>query len=285
MTYPRRMAMWRAADIPDLSGKVAVVTGTSSGLGAVIAAELARHGARVVHGVRDPAVVPGVDARRLDLADLDVVAEFASSVDGFDILVNNAGVMWPPLRRTRQGFEWQFGVNHLGHFALTALLWPRRRPGARVVTMSSILHRTGGLDLADPNWVRRRYSPEGAYAQSKYANVVFGLELARRGGMSVVAHPGYARTDLQTKGPTGVRAAVGRVINPLFGQPAAVGALPALFAATSPEAVSGAFLGPSFLQLWGGPVVVEPASGTRDVAVAERLWAVSEELTGVPFAV
>ncbi|GAB7037276.1 MULTISPECIES: SDR family NAD(P)-dependent oxidoreductase [Catenuloplanes] len=279
------MAMWRAADIPDLSGKVAVVTGTSSGLGAVIAGELARHGAHVIHGVRDPAVVPGVDARRLDLADLDVVAGFAASVDGFDVLVNNAGVMWPPLRRTRQGFEWQFGVNHLGHFALTALLWPRRRAGARVVTMSSILHRTGRLDLDDPNYVRRRYSPEGAYAQSKYANVVFGLELHRRGGTSLLAHPGYARSRLQTSGPSGVRAAVGRVMNPVFGQPAAVGALPALFAATSADAVSGAFVGPSFLQLWGGPVVVAPVVGSADPGLGERLWAVSEELTGVPFAV
>ncbi|MDP9794538.1 NAD(P)-dependent dehydrogenase (short-subunit alcohol dehydrogenase family) [Catenuloplanes nepalensis] len=279
-------AVWRAADIPDLSGRTAVVTGTSSGLGAVIAAELARHGAHVIHGVRDLASAPaGADARRLDLADLDVVAGFAASVDGFDVLVNNAGVMWTPLRRTRQGFEWQFGVNHLGHFALTALLWPRRRPGARVVTMSSILHRTGRLDLADPNWLSRRYSPEAAYAQSKYANVTFAVELHRRGGASLAAHPGYARTRLQTSGPTGVRAAVGAVLNPVFGQPAGMGALPALFAATSPDAVPGSFVGPSFLEVWGGPVVVAPARGVGSPELGERLWAVSEELTGVPFAV
>ena len=280
--------MWRAADIPDLSGRTAVVTGTSSGLGRVTAERLASRGAHVVHGVRDVARGPaGADVRRLDLADLGSVAEFAASVSGFDLLVNNAGVMWPPLRRTRQGFESQFGVNHLGHFALTALLWPRRRAGARVVTVSSFLHKGGRLDLSDPNWVRRRYSPEAAYAQSKYANVVFGLELHRRSrdAASVLAHPGFARTDLVTKGPRGVRALVGRVSRALVAQPVAAGALPILFAGTAPGVVSGSFIGPAVWEWRGAPVVVSPVAGADSPGLGAALWGLSEELTGIPFVV
>lgn len=285
---------WRAADIPDLSGLTAVVTGANSGLGKVTAARLGARGAHVIHAVRDldrgrAAAGPGADVRRLDLADLRVVREFAATVESVDLLVNNAGVMWPPLRRTRDGFELQFGANHLGHFALTALLWPRRAPGVRVVTVSSILHRQGHLDLADPNWVTRRYSPEGAYAQSKYANLVFTFELDRRlraagvDAVAVAAHPGYARTNLQTSGPTGVRELLGRVINPVFGRPASVGALPTLFAATAPGVRSGEFVGPALADLFGGPAVITPAAGTRSPELGAGLWSLSEELTGVPF--
>jgi NAD(P)-dependent dehydrogenase (short-subunit alcohol dehydrogenase family) len=285
---------WRAADIPDLSGRTAVVTGANSGLGKVTARRLAARGAHVVHAVRDldrgrAAAGEGADVRRLDLADLRVVREFAASVESFDLLINNAGVMWPPLTRTRDGFELQFGANHLGHFALTALLWPRRAARARVVTVSSFLHRQGHLDLADPNWERRRYSPEGAYAQSKYANIVFAFELDRRiqaagaGAASLAVHPGYARTNLQTSGPTGLRALGGWIFNPVFARSAAAGALPTLFAATAPDAVSGTFVGPAIADLFGGPAVVRPAVGTTSPELGAALWTMSEELTGVPF--
>ncbi|MFI5841252.1 oxidoreductase [Catenuloplanes sp. NPDC051500] len=276
---------WRAADIPDLSGRIAVVTGTNSGLGKVTAGRLAARGAHVIHAVRDlakgrAAAGEGADVRRLDLADLRVVREFAASVESFDLLINNAGVMWPPLTRTRDGFELQFGANHLGHFALTALLWPRRAVRARVVTVSSFLHRQGHLDLADPNWERRRYSPEGAYAQSKFANIVFASELDRRiqaagiSAASLSVHPGYARTNLLTSGPTGLRS-LGRILSPVFARPAAAGALPTLFAATAPDAVSGTFVGPAIADLFGGPAVLTPAPGTTSPELGAALWTLS----------
>ncbi|WP_033338329.1 oxidoreductase [Catenuloplanes japonicus] len=282
---------WRAADIPDLSGRTAVVTGTNSGLGKATAHLLTARGAHVIHAVRNldkgrAAAGPGADVRHLDLADLRTVRDFAATVDAFDLLINNAGVMWPPLTRTHDGFELQFGANHLGHFALTALLWPRRRPRARVVTVSSFLHRQGHIDLTDPNWVRRRYSPEAAYAQSKYANLVFMHELDRRTGpdaASLAAHPGYARTHLQSSGPTGLRALGLRLLTPLVARPATTGALPTLFAATAPDAISGTFIGPALLDLLGGPAVVPPAPGTRSPELGAALWTLSEELTGVPF--
>ncbi|HST82935.1 MAG TPA: oxidoreductase [Kineosporiaceae bacterium] len=299
---------WSAADIPDQTGRTAVVTGANSGLGLETTRELARHGAHVIMAVRNldkgadaagqiRAQIPGarLELRQLDLADLDSVRAFAAGdFPVLDLLINNAGVMMPPLTRTQQGFELQIGANHLGHFALTALLWPRLAgaPAARVVTVSSGLHKRGAIDFDDLSYTSRPYSPTGAYAQSKFANVLFGLELDRRlraAGLpaaSLLAHPGYAATNLQTSGPTGIIARLGGLGNLLFAQSAADGALPQLYAATAPEATSGQFIGPSRLgEMRGAPKVVRAIPAAEDPQVAARFWALSETLTSTPFSV
>jgi NAD(P)-dependent dehydrogenase (short-subunit alcohol dehydrogenase family) len=299
---------WTAAHIPDQTGRTAIVTGANSGLGLVTTEQLASRGARVIMAVRD--VTRGRDVRadliarqphaslevrRLDLADLDSVRDFADgvrsdSVEG-DILVNNAGLMFTPRRLSPQGHEVQFATNHLGHFALTGLLLKVLRTGAdpRVVTVSSSLHRRGRIRFDDLSGARR-YSPSAAYAQSKLANALFGLELHRRlraAGdpvRSLLAHPGYAATNLQTSGPTGVMKLLGRLGNLIMAQDAAIGALPQLYAATDPDARSGQFIGPDRLfESRGYPTVVRPSPSAEDPATARRLWEVSEELTGVHF--
>ncbi|WP_113705232.1 oxidoreductase [Nonomuraea lactucae] len=292
---------WTSDDIPDLTGKTMIVTGANSGLGYVSSRELARKGARVIMAVRDRSrgeqalarlagEVPGaaVELRLLDLADLDSVRGFAAGVDGrIDVLMNNAGVMMPPRTLTRQGFELQFGANHLGHFALTGLLLDRLAEDGRVVTVSSDLHRRGTVhwdDLAG----ERRYSPVAFYAQSKFANVLFGLELDRRlraagsAIRSVLAHPGYSATNLQTSGPRGLIALGGRIGNRLLAQSADMGALDQLFAAVSPDAEGGQFIGPH-RGMRGYPAVVQPVESAKDPASARRLWTLSEELTGVTY--
>jgi len=243
------------------------------------------------------AQIPGarLELRHLDLADLDSVRAFAAGdLPALDLLINNAGVMMPPLTRTRQGFELQIGANHLGHFALTARLWPHlaAAPAARVVTVSSSLHKRGGIDFDDLSYTSRPYSPSGAYAQSKFANVLFALELDRRlraGGLaasSLLAHPGYAATNLQTSGPTGMLARLGGLGNVLLAQSAAAGALPQLYAATAPQASSGQFIGPSRLgELRGSPKVVRAIASAEDPQLAARFWTVSETLTATPFPV
>jgi NAD(P)-dependent dehydrogenase (short-subunit alcohol dehydrogenase family) len=301
---------WTTADIPDLSGRTAVVTGANSGIGFGAAVELARHGAAVTLAARDPgrgadalaklkSEVPAAEAELgpLDLADLSSVRAFAAGYapDGLDLLVNNAGVMAVPLRHTPDGFESQFGTNHLGHFALTGLLLPKllARPGARVVTVTSGYHRIGRIDFADLD-ARGRYRKWPAYAQSKLANLLFTFELQRRADaagvelLALSAHPGYAVTNLQTAGPrlagNKVMERATEAVSRVIGQSARDGALPTLRAATDPAVRGGEVFGPDgLLELRGTPKRVAVSSRARDRAVAERLWEVSEEKTGVRY--
>ncbi|MFZ0977106.1 MAG: oxidoreductase [Solirubrobacteraceae bacterium] len=297
---------WTAVDIPDQAGRVAVVTGANSGLGFVTARELARAGARVVLASRSAekgrdaasrivSAVPGVDvsAAILDLADLDSVRAFvATAPDRLDLLINNAGVMAAPRRLTKDGFESQFGTNHLGHFALTGLLLGRllAAPAPRVVTVSSTMHRGGKIDLDDLQG-ERKYSRWGAYSQSKLANLMFCFELQRRAVaadtalLSLAAHPGYASTNLQAAGTDRFYErwfmAIG---NRLFAQSADMGALPTLYAATVPDLPGGTYVGPGGRsEQRGYPKVVTAAGKAYDEAAWRRLWEVSEQLTGVHY--
>ncbi|MGX1474549.1 UNVERIFIED_CONTAM: NAD(P)-dependent dehydrogenase (short-subunit alcohol dehydrogenase family) [Streptomyces canus] len=303
------MSGWSAKAIPDQSGRVAVVTGANSGIGYVTARELARRGARVLLACRSEArgveaeerlvaEVPGAQVQfaRLDLGDLSCVREFTAAYpyDRLDLLVNNAGVMALPYGTTADGFETQFGTNHLGHFALTGLLLPTllETPAARVVTVSSTAHALANIDIDDLN-SERRYRRWVAYARSKTANLLFVHELARRlaaHGSDVVAaaaHPGYAATNLQAAGPkmAGRRAAERfmRVGNRFFAQSADAGALPTLYAATAPDVPPDSFTGPSLAGWRGSPAPSWRAPWTRDDRASQRLWAASEELTGVTY--
>jgi NAD(P)-dependent dehydrogenase (short-subunit alcohol dehydrogenase family) len=305
------MAGWNVSDIPDLGGRVAVVTGANSGLGYVTARELARRGAQVVLACRSErrgaaaadrivAEVPGARAEcaRLDLGDLASVREFAEALpyERLDLLVNNAGVMALPYGTTADGFETQFGVNHLGHFALTGLLLPVlfATPGARVVTVSSMMHALANIDPADLN-SERRYRRWTAYARSKTANLLFTHELARRlraAGADVVAaaaHPGYAATNLQTAGPRAEGRRVAERLmtagNRVFAQSAEAGALPTLYAATAPGVRPDSFTGPSLAMWRGAPAPSRRAPWTLSDTAAERLWTASAELTGVSYDV
>jgi NAD(P)-dependent dehydrogenase (short-subunit alcohol dehydrogenase family) len=306
------MARWSADDIPDLSGRTAVVTGANSGLGWQTALELARHGATVIMACRDGekgadslgrlrADVPDADAtvRILDLADLTSVQTFADDLMAaqpeIDVLVNNAGVMAVPYRETVDGFEAQFATNHLGHFALTGRLLPAllARPASRVVTVSSTAAAFGRIDFDDLQSTRR-YLRWPAYSQSKLANQLFAYELARRAEgagtslISVAAHPGYAATNLQTAAPVSegnrVRAELMRITNLVFAQSDADGALPQLYAATAPDIANGEYLGPdSWFGQRGHPTRVTAPRQARSTETAQRLWAVSEELSGVVY--
>ena len=300
---------WTADRIPDQSGRVALVTGANSGLGLIVARELARAGATVVLACRNtekgadtlreitseaPAAEPELAA--LDLASLDSIRSFADEFrnghDGLDLLINNAGVMAPPRRTTADGFEMQFGTNHLGHFALTGLLLKalEGREDARVVTVSSTAHRFGRIDLDDLQ-SERRYRRWRAYGQSKLANLIFALELDRRlraaGSTisSVAAHPGYAATNLQSAAAPALDRAVMTVTNLLLAQSAEIGALPLLYAATEPGLAGGTYVGPDGRGEQRGhpqPNAV-PSNAALDQTVAARLWAASEEATGVHF--
>lgn len=321
------MPRWTTADIPDLSGRRAVVTGATSGLGLVTARELARAGAEVVLAVRDldrgtelagrlrhdltsGATGPGrrvpgeLGVRDLDLADLASVRGFAAGWDGpLHLLVNNAGVMAIPRQVSPDGFELQLATNHLGPFALTGLLLPALRAGStpsarsRVVTVSSTVHRSGRIDFADLQGARR-YRRWAAYGQSKLANLLFTFELSRRleaAGVPVgayAAHPGWAATNLQAVGPRmtanrTLAAAGGAAMslgNRLFAQSAEQGALPQLYAATAPGLPSGSYVGPDGIaEQRGYPRLVGTAPAARDEQVAARLWAVSQDLTGVHY--
>ncbi|SHL29343.1 NADP-dependent 3-hydroxy acid dehydrogenase YdfG [Pseudonocardia thermophila] len=289
---------WSAAEIPDQTGRRIVVTGANSGLGLATAQALAAAGAHVVMACRDTAkgaaaaagLRGSVEVRALDLADLSAVRAFADALDGpVDVLVNNAGVMGVPFRRTADGFEIQFGTNHLGHFALTGLLLDRLTD--RVVTVTSLMHRFGRIRLDDPNWERRRYRTWEAYAQSKLANLVFALELERRfvaaGSRlrSLAAHPGYAATNLQAHTDPVMSRLLGWG-NRLLAQPAADGALPTLYAATVPDLPGGTVVGPGGpAQLRGAPRPVGCSAAAHDRAVARRLFELSAELTGVDLSV
>jgi NAD(P)-dependent dehydrogenase (short-subunit alcohol dehydrogenase family) len=288
---------WTTDRIPSLAGKTIIVTGANSGIGLEAARVFAEKGAHVVFAVRDPkkgrdaaaAVAGSTEVRLLDLADLGSVREFAKGWSGgIHVLVNNAGVMVPPFRHTKDGFELQFGVNHLGHFALTNLLLPHIT--GRVVTVASSAHRSGRIDFDDLNWATRRYGAgSGAYEQSKLANLLFTLELQRRleaSGSRVIAtaaHPGMTATNLMSSSESAVMTVLAKVAVRLFAQDAATGATPTLFAATEPVP-GGSYAGPgNRLELSGPPLLVGRSDAAADVVAAARLWDMSEELTGVRY--
>jgi NAD(P)-dependent dehydrogenase (short-subunit alcohol dehydrogenase family) len=272
-----------------------IVTGANSGIGLEAARAFAAAGARVILACRNvdkgktaaATLADTVEVRALDLANLTSVREFATSIDEpIDVLVNNAGVMAIPHRRTADGFEMQFGTNHLGHFALTGLLLGRIRE--RVVTVSSTMHWAGRINLTDPNWERRRYLRWPAYGQSKLANLMFTYELARRltaAGSTVgsyAVHPGYAATNLHAHTET-LMDQVMALGNRLIAQSATMGALPTLFAATA-GIPSGSFVGPGGITgQHGYPKVIRSSSASHNKETAEKLWALSEKLTGVTF--
>jgi NAD(P)-dependent dehydrogenase (short-subunit alcohol dehydrogenase family) len=292
---------WTAADIPDQSGRLAVVTGANSGIGLVAARELARAGARVVLACRNTGkgedaarTISGeTEVRELDLAELSSVRAFAESFEEprLDLLINNAGVMAPPRRVTKDGYESQFATNHLGHFALTGLLLGRllAAPEPRVVTLSSGAHRIGSIHFDDLQG-ERRYNNWLWYGQSKLSNLMFCFELQKRATAadtnlkSLAAHPGYARTNLQFAGPHLYEQWIMRISNPILGQSAEMGALPTLFAATAPDLPGGAFIGPDgFMEQRGHPHIVTAAGRAYDEEKWSRLWQISEQLTGVDY--
>jgi NAD(P)-dependent dehydrogenase (short-subunit alcohol dehydrogenase family) len=303
------MTKWTAADIPDQTGRTAVITGANTGLGYETAAALAGRGARVVLGVRNlekgrqavariAAATPGaeVELQELDLTSLESVraaaAQLRSGHDRIDLLINNAGVMHTPKSTTKDGFELQFGTNHLGHFAFTGLLLDRLLPvaGSRVVTVSSMGHRIrAAIHFDDLQW-ERRYSRVGAYGQSKLANLLFTYELQRRLAphgttIAVAAHPGGSNTELMRNLPRPITAASALLVEPLM-QGADLGALPTLRAATDPGVLGGQYFGPDgFQEIRGYPKVVASSGQSHDVELQRRLWAVSEELTGVVYPV
>jgi NAD(P)-dependent dehydrogenase (short-subunit alcohol dehydrogenase family) len=282
---------WTADHLPDLSGRTVVVTGASSGIGAVAATELARAGAHVVLAVRDlakgQAVAAGIrgdtEVRPLDLTSLESVREFASAWTGdLDILINNAGIMMVPKGRTADEFELQIGTNHLGHFALTNLLLPHIRD--RVVTVSSDLHKLGKIHIDDLNSERRRYSPLGAYCQSKLANLLFTLELQRRLAedgrtvRAVAAHPGVAKTNLVGH-IDGIQGAMNKVFLAPITQDVEHGALPTLFAATQ-DIPGNSYVGPNgLIHTKGYPEIARSSRRAHDAGMAARLWDVSARMT------
>ncbi|GAB3559219.1 protochlorophyllide reductase [Actinopolyspora lacussalsi] len=306
------MTKWDETAVPDQSGRTVLITGANSGLGLRSAQVLASRGARVLLGCRDPErgkqaaeriegsahVLPEVV--ELDLADLSSVREAASRIrertgDRLEVLMNNAGVMATPFRHTADGFELQFGTNHLGHAALTWLLMPALRGGrhSRVVTLSSLAHHGSGLDTTDPNFRRRRYSPLRAYSQSKLANLLFTRELdsrLRSAGLditSTAAHPGMTATELAPNSarhralPGVVSAAVSKG-NTLITQRVELGALPQLYAATAPNVAGGDYFGPARLaEVRGHPKRARLNPAARNDTSAGWLWDITAELTGI----
>ncbi len=294
---------WTESNMPDQTGRVAIVTGANSGIGYETARALAAKGARVVLACRSEpkgldavsrlkAAAPGANARFecLDLGSLASVASFAQRMladeGALDLLINNAGVMAPPFGRTEDGFELQFGTNHLGHFALTAALMPlvRCASRARIVNVSSLAHFGGSIDFDDPNYERRRYVAMAAYGQSKLANLLFTRELQRRlekagySALCAAAHPGSTLTNLQQ------HSGVLHAFVALFHQEAPEGALPTLYAATADSVRGGDYFGPQgLLGCIGAPGPARSTHRSKSVADAERLWELSETLTGVSF--
>jgi NAD(P)-dependent dehydrogenase (short-subunit alcohol dehydrogenase family) len=302
---------WTEKDVPDQSDRLAIVTGSNTGLGYDTARVLAARGAQVVMAVRDTAkgesaaarirqLTPGakVSVQKLDLGSLASVREAAAAMAAayprVDLLINNAGVMYPPKSRTADGFELQFGTNHLGHFALTGLLLPNllEVDRSRVVVVASIAHNIRAkIDFDDLQWEKRRYDRAAAYGQSKLANLMFAFDLQRRLAaanaktVAVAAHPGVAATELARHIPgaslPGVNWISGKLLNT-----AEMGALPTLRAATDPAVTGGQYWGPDgFREMRGYPVLAISSKQARDVALQERLWKVSEELTGVTYPV
>ncbi|MDT5143578.1 MAG: hypothetical protein QOI79_2941 [Mycobacterium sp.] len=303
------MAKWTAADIPDQTGRVAVVTGANTGLGYETALALAEHGAHVVLAVRN--LDKGKDAaaritakgprgevalQELDLTSLESVRAAARQLradhEHIDLLINNAGVMWTPKSTTKDGFELQFGTNHLGHFAFTGLLLDRLLPvaGSRIVTVSSVGHRIrADIHFDDLQW-ERRYSRVAAYGQAKLANLLFTYELQRRLAshgttIAAAAHPGGANTELARNLPAPLAPVVSLLL-PLTAQDPASGALPTLRAATDPAVLGAQYYGPDgFAEQRGYPKIVASSKKSHDAGLQRRLWTVSEELTGVVYPV
>ncbi|MEU7873261.1 oxidoreductase [Dactylosporangium sp. NPDC049140] len=288
---------WTEEQVPALTGKTFLVTGANSGLGFETTRALAGKGAHVIMAVRNLAkgeaararVEGSTEIRQLDLADLDSVRALARALHDegrtIDVLVNNAGVMMPPRALSAQGHELQFAANHLGHFALTLLVLDL--VAERVVTVSSGLHRGGRIHYEDLDGAKQ-YNRQAFYSQSKFANVLFGLELHRRlraagdPRRSLLAHPGYSATNLQLSGPTGALRTFMRMGNAMLAMPAAQGALNILYAATEPGAESGQFIGPDGLREFRGwPGIVPPDPKATDEADAARLWTLSEQLADV----
>jgi len=311
---------WTTADVPDQAWRTAVITGGNTGLGLQVARVLAGRGARVIIACRDrekarravaemataarrsrqavglrEGPTPDLHIVELDLARLgsirDAVVELRSRFPVIDVLINNAGVMMTPYTRTEDGFELQFGTNHLGHFAFTGLLidhLARSPAGARIVTVSSLAHRRGSIDFDDLMW-EHGYSRAAAYARSKLANLLFAYELNRRLTstsvpiVSLAAHPGYSSTGLTRNLPSPLRAG-SRAAEPFIAQSAAMGALPLLRAATDPRAAGGQYYGPgNLLETKGHPKLVRSSARSRDQELARRLWEISEKLTGVSY--
>lgn len=295
---------WTAADVPDQTGRTAVITGANSGIGFETAKVLAARGATVVLAVRDigkgeqaAAGISGdVRVRRLDLTSLAAIRTTADhlrdTLPRIDLLINNAGVMNTPLIRTADGFELQLGTNHLGHFAFTGLLLDMLLPveGSRVVTVSSTAHRGPARINFDDLNSEKSYGGVAAYRQSKLANLMFTYELQRRLSgkgktIAVAAHPGASSTGLMRNSPAILRGLF-TVLSPIAAQSAEMGALPTLRAATDPTVLGGQYYGPSgFREAKGHPQVVKSTERSHDVAVQRRLWTVSEEMTGVKFPV
>lgn len=304
-------AKWTVEQIPSQANKVVLVTGANSGIGYQAALQLARHGAHVLLGCRNAAKGraamdrlrheasgASVELAELDMASLASIrrfaAEFTATARPLDVLINNAGVMALPRRElSADGFERQFGTNHLGHFALTGLLLPRllAAPAPRVVTVASLAHRNGKIEF-DNLQSEKHYKPWDAYNNSKLANVLFAKELDRRARaarsrlISIPVHPGVSRTNIFENGPGfgDLKGLAVKLLAPIVTQPDDAGALPTLYAATSPDAQGGEYIGPDgFKELKGSPVVVQPRPQALDENVAKRLWTVSEELTGVVY--
>lgn len=287
--------------MPRQNGRIAIVTGANTGIGFETALALVNKGAHVILACRNPEkggeALARIEAeprggtaelRLLDLSDLGSVHGFAHGIlkddKRLDLLINNAGVMVPPFGRTKQGFELQFGTNHLGHFALGAQLLPllQATPDSRLVVVYSVYYRFGHIDFEDPNYEHRHYDASEAYNQSKLANLLYAFELQRRIGsrppVVTAAHPGWTATDLQRT------SRFTRMLNPLFGMSPPGGALSTLRAATDPKAQEGSYWGPSrFWQLRGPPVQVDVNRKARDPETALSLWDLSEKLTGVPY--
>lgn len=294
---------WNKNKIADQSSRVVVITGANSGIGFHTALALAEKDAKVILAVRNPekgqqaqqqilAQYPDaqISVESLDLASLGSIKAFAARFNAaeqrLDLLINNAGIMFPPLSRTEDGFELQFGTNHLGHFALTALLFDRvaSTVNSRIVNVASLAHRGGKLDYADLNWNHRKYNKYQAYSDSKLANLYFTYELARRLEereyltLATAAHPGYTVTNLQNNMP------MHWIMNPIFGQKAAKGALPTLRAAIDPDTDYGDYYGPNGMMEMGGyPRKVKSNDLAKNEENAIRLWEISEELTGVEY--
>jgi len=291
---------WTAENIPSQKGKIAIVTGSSSGIGLEAARVLANVGAEVMIAVRNNAMgekavqkiinqnsKANVKLMLLDLAELKSVEKFVKQFEQkytkLDLLINNAGVMMPPYGKTKDGFELQFGTNHLGHFALTGQLLEliNKTPNSRIVNVSSIAHTRGNIDFSDINWESRKYNAMKAYGDSKLANLYFSYELIDRLGKTgnnpivTSAHPGWTATDLQR------HSGIFKFLN-FLAMKIEQGALPSLRAATDLNAKSGDYFGPDKFQEWRGyPVKVESNALSNNKKIAKKLWKVSEDLTGV----
>ena len=312
MTAEARRLRWTTADIPQIRGLHFVVTGGNSGLGYETVKALAAHGATVTLACRNlnkgkaarAAIVAEigeveVDVRELDLASLVSIQNFAAhlSTSPIDVLINNAGVMAPPRSETLDGFELQFGTNHLGHFALTELLWDALMMSLapRVVTLASNAHKAGKINFDDLMGVKS-YSAWAAYSQSKLANLLFSFELQRRATAkghtnfkAIAAHPGYSATNLSSSVAPGVKGAARSMftsVEKVMGQSAEIGCLPQLYAATAAEAPAGAYVGPDGWGEWRGyPKLVNASTRAKDLDDAAHLWTVSEELIGAKFTI